>query len=126
LEKEGETLNWGDSYHKFKKSIFPIEVENQDKMKILKNIWRSGILIVIAYIIVFPWSDSISWIIEHVDIRNRCVHNAQGEHISSFRPKELEKCYHLDKGERKIDNKLLDEFQNMTKEMCPKLYKPDK
>jgi len=126
LEKEGETLNWGDVYHKFKKSIFPIEAEDQDEMKILKNIWRSGIFIVTSHVIVFPWSDSISWIIKHVDIRNRCVHNAQGEHISSFQPKDLENFYHLDKGVRKIDNKLLDKFQNMTKEMLPKLYKPGK
>jgi hypothetical protein len=115
LEKEGETLNWGDVYHKFKKSIFPIEAEDQDEMKILKNIWRSRIFIVTSRDIVFPWSDSISWIIKHVDIRNRCVHNAQGEHISLFRPKDLEKCYHLDKGERKLDNNFLDEFQHTTK-----------
>jgi hypothetical protein len=43
-----------------------------------------------------------------------------GEPIVSFRPNNLEKCYHLEKGVNKLDNKLLDEFQHTTKELCPK------
>jgi hypothetical protein len=38
----------------------------------------------------------------------------------------LGKCYHLEKGEIKLDNKLLDDFQHTTKELCPKCYKNDK
>jgi hypothetical protein len=52
--------------------------------------------------------------------------NARGDSIASFRPEDLAKCYHLEKGTKKLDNKLLVEFNHTSKELCPILYKPDK
>jgi hypothetical protein len=71
----------------------------------------------------FPCDDSIGWIIKHVDTGKRSIGNAKGEPIASFRPEDLGKCYHLDKGTRKPDNKILDEFQQTAKEIYPKWYK---
>jgi hypothetical protein len=38
LEKDGETLKWGEVYHMFKKSNFSTDVKDQDELKIFKNI----------------------------------------------------------------------------------------
>jgi hypothetical protein len=125
LEKEGETLKWGDVYRMFKKSSFPTEAKDQDEMKIFKKYWRSGIFRVTSHVVVFPCVDAISWIIKHVDLGSRCIHNAKGEPIASFDPRTWKNVITSTK-ERKIDNKILDEFQHTTKELCPKWYKPDK
>jgi len=71
-------------YHMFKKSNFPAEAEDHDELKIFRNIRRYKIFIVESHDVVFPCVDAIIWIINHVDLENRCVCNARGEPITSF------------------------------------------
>jgi hypothetical protein len=78
LEKEGETLKWGDVYNMFKKSNFPTESEDQDEVKILKNIHRSGIFKVTVWNVIFPYVNAINLIIKHSDLGNKCVCNVGG------------------------------------------------
>jgi hypothetical protein len=61
-----------------------------------------------------------------VDLGNRYICNARGEPIASFGPKDLAKCYHLEKGTKNLEKKLLGEFKHTTKDLCPIWYKPDK
>jgi hypothetical protein len=75
---------------------------------------------------VFPCTDAIAWILKHVDLGNIYVCNSRRDPIASFWPKDLEKCYHLEKGTKKLENKLLVEFKHTTKELFPRWYKPDK
>jgi hypothetical protein len=110
LEKEGEKHKWVDVYCMFTKSNFSIEIEDQDELKIFINIRRSRIFKVTAHIVVFTCVDAISWIIKHVDMGNRCVHNSKGEPIKSFQPEDMAKCCHLEKGEKNLENNLLNYF----------------
>jgi hypothetical protein len=73
-----------------------------------------------------PCTESITWILKNVDLRNKYICNSRKEPISSFRHEYLEKCYHLDKRTNKLDNKLLDEFDYIAKELFPKWFKVDK
>jgi hypothetical protein len=52
LEKEGETLKWGNVYQMFKKKNFSIDVEDHDELKIFKNIRKSRIFRVEAMICI--------------------------------------------------------------------------
>jgi hypothetical protein len=60
-----------------------------------------------------------------VDLENMYVCNARGQPITSFHPTDLAKCYHLEKGTKKLDNELLGGL-NTTKDLCHTWYKPDK
>jgi hypothetical protein len=59
-------------------------------------------------------------------LKDRYVCNARKEPITSFRPKYLARCYHIEKGIKNLDNKLLDEFEYTPKDLFPKWYKEDK
>jgi hypothetical protein len=126
LEKEGETLKWGEVYQMFKKKNYAIDAEDQDELRVFKNIRKSRIFKVAARAVVFPCVDAISWILKHIDLGNRHVCNARGEPITYFHPADLAKYYHLEKGMKKLDNNLLVEFKHTAKELCPKWYKLDK
>jgi hypothetical protein len=126
LEKEGDALRWGDVYQMFKKQNLSIDVEDQDELRIFKNIRRSGIFRVAARVVVFPCVDAITWILKNIDLRNIYVCNSRKEPIALFRLEYLAKCYHLEKGIKKLDSKLLDEFEYTAKELFPKWYKADK
>jgi hypothetical protein len=89
LEKQGETLKWGDVYHMFKKSSFSTDAKDQDELKIFKNIKRSGIFRVASHVVVFPYVDAIIWIIKHINLRNKYIFNARGDPIASFQPEDL-------------------------------------
>jgi hypothetical protein len=54
LEKDGETLKWGEVYYMFKKSNFSVEEEEPDELQAFKNIRKSGIFRVAAHPVVFP------------------------------------------------------------------------
>jgi hypothetical protein len=54
------------------------------------------------------------------------IYNARKEPIASFQTKYLERCYHIEKGTKNLDKKLLDEFEYMPKYMFLKWYKEDK
>jgi hypothetical protein len=84
LEKGGTSLKWGEFFQMFKKKNFPVEVEDQDELKIFKNIWRSGLHRVVAHATIFPCADTISWILKHIDLDNRYILNAKGKPIVSF------------------------------------------
>jgi hypothetical protein len=55
LEKEGETLKWGNVYLMFTKSNFLVEAEYQDELKIFKNIQKYGIFRVTTRDPIFPF-----------------------------------------------------------------------
>jgi hypothetical protein len=76
LEKDGETLKWGEVYYMFKKSNFSTEAEDPDELQAFKNIIKSGIFRVQHIQTVFPCADSISWILKNIDISSRYVCNA--------------------------------------------------
>jgi hypothetical protein len=70
LEKGENPLKWGEVFQMFKKKNFPMDVEDQDELKIFKNIQRSGLHRVVACATMFPCADAISWILKHVDLDN--------------------------------------------------------
>jgi hypothetical protein len=105
LEKDGETLKWGEVYHMFKKSKFFIEAEELDELKVFKNIRKSGIFRVASHPVMFPCTDSITWILKNIDVNGRYICNARKDPIASFKPEYLEKCYHIEKGSKKLDIK---------------------
>jgi hypothetical protein len=61
-----------------------------------------------------------------VDLGNRYIFNARGEPIASFKSKDLAKCYHIEKGTKKLENELLGKFKHTTKDLCRIWYKIDK
>jgi hypothetical protein len=77
LEKGEDSLKWGDIYQMFKKQNFIIDAEDQDELRIFKNIRKYGIHRVAAHIAVFPCVDVIAWILKHIDLGNRYICNAQ-------------------------------------------------
>jgi hypothetical protein len=48
------------------------------------------------------------------------------EPIASFRPEYLAKCYHIEEGIKRMDSKLLNEFEYTPKDLFPKWYREDK
>jgi hypothetical protein len=84
LEKGGDSLKWGDVFQMFKKKNFLVDVEDQDELKVFRNIKKSRIHRVVACVIVFSCADAISWILKHVDLENMYICNARGEPIASF------------------------------------------
>jgi hypothetical protein len=60
LEKGEDALRWGDIYHMFKKKKFATDIEDQDELKIFKNIIKFGIYRVETRSVVFPCTDAIS------------------------------------------------------------------
>jgi hypothetical protein len=58
--------------------------EDQDELKIFKNIRRYGIFRVVAHIFVFPCTDAITWILKNIDLGNIYVCNFRSEPITYF------------------------------------------
>jgi hypothetical protein len=100
LYKEGEILKWGEFYHMFKKSKFSIEVEDPKELQAFRNIKKSGIFRVASHPTMFPCADVISWILKNVNIDNKYIFNIRKEPITSFRPDDLAKRYHLEAGKK--------------------------
>jgi hypothetical protein len=119
-------LKWGEVYHMFKKSNFSAEAEDPDELQAFKNIRKSGIFRVATHPTVFPCTDAISWILKNTDISSRYICNTRKEPIASFRPEFLAKCYHIEEGSKRLDGKLLSEFEYTPKDLFPKWYKADK
>jgi hypothetical protein len=126
LEKDRETLKWGEIYHMFKKSNFSVETEDPDELQAFKNIRKSWIFRVATHPTIFPCTDAISWILKNTDISNRYICNMRKEPIASFRPDSLAKCYHIEEGSKRLDGELLNEFEYTPKDLFPKWYKEDK
>jgi hypothetical protein len=51
-------------------------------------------------------------------VKDRYIYNARKDPIASFRPEYLAKCYHIEKGSKKLDRKLLSEFEYTPKDLC--------
>ena len=81
----------------FKKKNFPVDVEDQDELKIFKNIWRSRLHRVVARASISPYVDVISWILKNVDLDNRYTLNAKGKPIVSFQVANIFNYYHSEK-----------------------------
>jgi hypothetical protein len=77
LEKDGETLKWGEVYYMFKKSNFYVEAEETDELQVFRNIIKSGIFRVEAHPTIFPCADAISWTLKNIEINSRYVCNAR-------------------------------------------------
>jgi hypothetical protein len=60
LEKEGETLKWGQIYHMFKKSNLFVKDEDIDELQVLNNIMKSGIFGVATHPLLFLFADFIT------------------------------------------------------------------
>jgi hypothetical protein len=71
LEKDGETLKWGEIYHMFKKSNFSVEAEDPDELQVFKNIRKSSIFRVATHPTIFPYADAITWILKNIDVNDR-------------------------------------------------------
>jgi hypothetical protein len=78
LEKEGETLKWGEVYQIFKKEKFSTDAKDNDELQVFKNIIKLGIFIFVAQVFVFPYTNAISWILKHIDLGNGHVCNIKG------------------------------------------------
>jgi hypothetical protein len=57
----------------FKKQNFITDAEDQDELRIFKNIRKYRIHRVATLIVVFPYVDVISWILKHMDLGNRYI-----------------------------------------------------
>lgn len=75
---------------------------------------------------MFPYADAITWILKNTDVSSRYVYNARKEPMTSFIPRYLTKCYHIEEGTKNMDNKLLSEFEYTPKYLFPKWYRVDK
>jgi hypothetical protein len=64
--------------------------------------------------------------LKNTDISSRYICNTRKEPIASFRPEFLAKCYHIEEGSKRLDGKLLSEFEYTLKDFFPKWYKVDK
>jgi hypothetical protein len=126
LDKDGETLKWGEVYYMFKKSNFSVEAEEPDELQVFRNIRKLGIFRVATHPTVFPCADTISWILKNIDIDSRYVFNARKEPIASFRLDDLAKCYHIEAGNKRIYGQLLSELELTPKDLFPTWYKEDK
>jgi hypothetical protein len=125
LKKGQDPLKWVDVFKMFKIQEFPINVEEQDELRIFKNIRRSELHRVAAHPAVLPCADAIAWIIEHVDLQNRYILNARGEPIASFQASDLAKYYHLENGTQKLDVELLNKFPYKANDLFKIWCKPD-
>jgi hypothetical protein len=95
----------------FKKSNVSIEVEDPDKLQVFKNITKSGIFRVVAHPTLFPCANSITWILKNIYVNEKNVCNTRKDSISSYKLEYLAKCYHIEKGIKRLDSKLLSEFE---------------
>jgi hypothetical protein len=75
-----------------------MDTKDQNEIKIIKNIQRSGLHRVAAREFMFPCVDVISWVLKHVDLDNLYIPNAKWDPITSFQEVDLEKYYHFEKG----------------------------
>jgi hypothetical protein len=125
LKKGQDPLKWDEVFQMFKLQNFPINVEDQDQLRIFNNIRKSKLHRVAAHPPVLPCADAIAWIIEHVDLQNRYILNARGEPIASFQAADLAKYYHLEKGPQKLDEDLLSKFPYKGNDLFKIWYKPD-
>jgi hypothetical protein len=64
--------------------------------------------------------------LKNIDINSRYVCNARKEPIASFRPDDLDKCYHIEAGNKRLDGQLLSELELTPKDLFPGWYKADK
>ena len=53
LEKEGETLKRGEVYQNFKNKKYDVDVDDQDELRVFKNIRKSGMFKVASQDVVF-------------------------------------------------------------------------
>jgi hypothetical protein len=95
-------------------------------MKIFKNIRRYGIFRVPSHVVVFPCTDTIAWILKHIDLGRIYVCNSRRDPIALFWPQYVENIYHIEKRTKKLDKKLLIDLEHTTKELYPRLCKLDK
>jgi hypothetical protein len=107
----------------FKKSNFFVEAEEPDELCVFENIRKSRIFRVATHPEVFPCTDSISWILKNIDINSSYVCNARKEPIASCRPNDLDKCYHIEAGNKIMDGQLLSEFELTPKDLFLGWYK---
>jgi hypothetical protein len=110
----------------FKKQNFPIEVEDEDKLKVFKNTKKLGLHRVATHVVVFRCIDTISWIIRHVDLDNRYIIYSKGKPITSFHVSNLASYYYLERGSLLLDEELIKKFPHKEKYLTKILYKLDK
>jgi hypothetical protein len=91
----------------FKKHNFPIEAEDEDELKVFKNIQKLGLHRVVSRTTVYPCADEILWIIQHVDLDNRYIINNKGKPIKSFHVSDIALYYHLERGILLLDDDLI-------------------
>jgi hypothetical protein len=77
LEKDGETLKWGEVYYMFKKSKFFVEAKDPNELQEFRKIRKSGILRVATQPVVFPSAGAISCILKNIYINSRYVCNVR-------------------------------------------------
>jgi len=126
LEKGGDFLKWGDVYQMFKKQNFLVDAEDEDKLKVFKNIRKSGIHRVATHATVFSCFNAISLTLKHVYLKNMYICNAKGTPIASFQLTDLAKIYNLEKGTKVLNDEFLGKFKCMAKDFFNTWYKPNK
>jgi len=110
----------------FKKSNFFVEVEDLDEIQVFKNIRRLGIFRVETHPTMLHYVDSITWILKNIDVNRRYICNIRKYPIASYILEYLAKCYHIEKGSKRLDKNILSDFKYMQKDLFPKLYRADK
>jgi hypothetical protein len=85
----------------FKNKNFSIDIEDQDELRIFKNIKKSGIFRVASRTTIFPCAYSIIWILNiyiYIYMKDIYVCNTRKEPIASFQLEYLAIFYHIEKG----------------------------
>jgi hypothetical protein len=72
---------------------------------------------VVAHAIVFPYVDTISWIIRHVDLKTLYILNAKGNPIVLFRVSNISQYYHFERGILALYDELIKKFPHKAKDL---------
>jgi hypothetical protein len=75
---------------------------------------------------MFPYIETISWILRHVDLEIRYILNDKIHLITSFEASIINSCYLLEDGDKSLDEKLIKKFLHNPKELLKARYKPEK
>jgi hypothetical protein len=125
LKTGQDPLRWDENFQMFTLQNFLVNVHDQDQLQIFNNIWKSKLHRLAACPPVLPCADAVSWIVEHVDLQNRCILTVIGEPIASFQGSDLASYYHLKKGLQQLDRDLLTKFPYKGDDLFRLWCKPD-
>jgi hypothetical protein len=111
------TYKWGEIYQMFNNQTCPQIPKKDHDLKVFMEIKKYNIYKVETHVVVFPYVESILWIIKHIDLEIIHIINTKGRPIGSFKPSRITSCYHLEEGEIILDDGLVKSFPHSIRDM---------